>query len=399
MSHRKLSIHLKLESLTLAAFMVAILAIFASGSASAKGTPPMQFCVNHAGSGGCLTTIQGAVDMVPAGGSAVIMIAADVTPYAEDISVDNQTISFVGDGPGSTIIDGVNASGLPTFQFQSNSNGELHGLTIEFGRGGGGGSNINFDQFGKKNKGVGSLKIENCLITGSVHPSNFAPEGSISFSGKLLVIDSSSIVNNSDEGLQINASAKVFITNTTISGNDTTGNHGFASGCGLRLSTGSLLLNNDTITDNHCVGGSGAGQSPTQGGGIYVDFPGKVSMSNTIIANNTVAGSTPGGPDCFSPGKGLKSKGYNLIKNTSDCTIKLAKTDLAPGTDPDLAPLSMCGSNGLLVPPPLGGSPVLNAGNPGKPTGKVGAASTACLPFDECGGARAKGDCAIGANQ
>jgi hypothetical protein len=377
---------------------ISSLIIFAGGAALAK-TAPLMICVNHSGSGGCLTTIQGAVDTVPAGGSAVITIAASVTPYAEDVTVSDSSISFVGGGAGMTVVDGTNVSSIPTFKFQNNSNGELHSMTIENGNGGQG-SNVNFVQFASKGSGgVGTLKIENCEITGGVRPSNILPEGAINFVGKSLIIDSSSINNNLDQGILISGAPHVFITNTTISGNDTAGNNGNATGCGMHISSGTIVLNNDTITDNHCVGGSGHGQSPTVGGGLFIDFPAKVSISNTVIANNTVAGTLPAGPDCFAPGKGVKSKGFNLIKDTSSCTITLQKSDLAPGTDPSLGSLAACASSGLEVQMPLGGSPIIGKGNPGKLIGKVGAKGSSCLPTDECGTARTKGACTIGAVQ
>ena len=375
------------------------LIFFAIGTASAKVTPPISLCVNHAGSGGCQTTIQGAVDMVPTGGNAIITIAASVTPYFEDVTVSNMTVSFVGGGAGMTIVDGANASGIPTFLFQNNSNGELQGMTIENGNGAQG-ANVQFEQFAAKgNKGVGTLVIENCEITDGVHPSNVLPEGTVNFVGKMLIIDSSSIVNNNDEGILISGVPHAFITNTTISGNGTPGDNGNAVGCGLRISNGTTLVNNVTITDNHCIGGTGHDQSPTQGGGLWMDFPAKVSLSNTVIANNTVAGSSPAGPDCFVPGKGLKSKGFNLIKDTSSCNIKLVKSDIAPETDPSLGALTLCASSGLEVETPLGGSPLISNGNPAKPTDKPGGKSSSCLPSDECGTARATRTCSIGATE
>jgi hypothetical protein len=370
----------------------------AIGTASAKKTTPLSLCVNHSGAGGCSTTIQDAVDTVPAGGSAVITIEASVTPYDEDVTVSNITVSFVGAGAGMTIVDGANVSGTPTFTFQNKSNGELHAMTIENGDGSEG-SNVEFMQYAstKGSKAVGTLTIENCLITGGTHPSNIGPLGTIVFAGKTLIIDSSSISNNTNMGLLLlNAKSEAYITNTTISGNSTTGNTAGAGGCGIHLSTSTLVLNNDTITDNHCIGGTGAEQTPTVGGGIFVDFPGKVTISNTVIANNTVAGNMPSGPDCYAPGKGVKSKGFNLIKDTSACNIKLAKSDLS-GTDPSLSSLTTCASSGLEVETPLGGSPVIGSGNPGKLAGKAGSKSTDCLPTDECGTARAKGSCSIGA--
>src|SRR5258708_473274 len=126
------------------ASMISSLIIFAGGAAQAKPAP-LAICVNHSGSGGCLTTIQGAVDTVPAGGNAIITIAASVTPYVEDITVSDATISFVGGGAGMTVVDGINVSSIPTFKFQNNSNGELHLMTIENGNGGQG-SNVEFIQ-------------------------------------------------------------------------------------------------------------------------------------------------------------------------------------------------------------------------------------------------------------
>jgi hypothetical protein len=381
---------------------VALIVFSSTWAMAKKPPPPLALCVNHSGSGGCSTTIQGAVDLVTAGATAVITIAGDTAPYDENVSVSNASISFVGAGPGMTIVDGTNASSLSTFTFQDNSNGELRQMTIQNGSGIEG-SNVSFIQFkGKTSSEVGSLTIENCDITGGTFHTGNLPEGTVRFDGKTLIIDSTSIVNNDDEGIEIGSiggKPDAFITNTTISNNQTTGDHGFASGCGIRVNSGTTVLNNDTIADNHCIGGSGMGQSPTEGGGLFVDFPGKVEISNAIIADNTVAGSTPGGPDCFAPGKGVKSKGHNLIKDTSDCNIKLAKTDIPTGTDPELAALSMCSTSGLLVPVPLGGSPVINMGNPAHPKGKLGASSTDCLPRDECGGTRVTGHCAIGAIQ
>src|SRR5208283_3153046 len=118
------------------ASMLASLVFFAIGTASAKKpTPPLELCVNFDGSGGCQTTIQGAVDMVPAGGSAVITIAASVSDYAENVTVSNITVSFVGAGAGQTTVDGTNGSNKPTFLFQNNSNAELQGMTIRNGSG------------------------------------------------------------------------------------------------------------------------------------------------------------------------------------------------------------------------------------------------------------------------
>src|SRR5262249_26484056 len=154
-------------------------------------------------------------------------------------------------------------------------------------------------------------------------PSNGLAGYAVDFAGKTMIIDSSSIDGNNAGGLAIggvSAKSTAFITNTTISNNSTAGNPS-SSGCGIRINDASVVLNHATIDDKPCIGTVGNGHQPTQGGGLYLDFPAKVAMSNTVIANNTVVGSMPGGPDCFTNAKGLKSKGFNLIKDISDCTI------------------------------------------------------------------------------
>jgi hypothetical protein len=382
-------------SLILSSTICSLMLIFAGAVAQAK---VLDLCVDPSDVPKCSATIQAAVLLVPAKHSAVITIAAGT--YAEDVTVSNITVSFVGAGAGKTIVDGTNSSEKPTFLFQNKSVGELHAMTIRNGDGTQG-SNVQFIQYAsaKSNTGAGTLKIENCEITGGVHPSDVGGLGAVAFAGKTLTIDSSSISNNSEEGLiLLNASlSHAYITNTTITGNETPANQGDPTGCGIHTSTATVVLNNDTITDNQCSGGTGAGHSPTVGGGLYVDFPGSVSIANTIIAKNTVSGTNPAGPDCYAPGTKVKSKGYNLIKNPSACNIKLTKTDLLPGTDPGLSAPAECLSSSLLVLAPKGGSPIIAKGNPGKPAGKIGVSSASCLPTDECGTARAKGTCSIGA--
>ena len=91
--------------------------------------------------------------MVPAGGSAVITIAAGV--YAEDVAVNGITVSLVGGGSGfQSCVNGANSLGTPTFLFENKSNGEFHGMTIENGDGIEG-SNIEFIQYApKKEQGL-----------------------------------------------------------------------------------------------------------------------------------------------------------------------------------------------------------------------------------------------------
>ena len=105
------------------------------------------------------------------------------------------------------------------------------------------------------------------------------------------------------------------ITSCTISGNSATYEAG-----GI-YNDGEVSLNNVTIAGN---------TAGTDGGGIYVDTSDGVELKNTLIADNTATA----GPDCSG---NLTSYGYNLIEDTSGCSIVGDATgnlfDLDPGLD------------------------------------------------------------------
>jgi hypothetical protein len=380
---------MQLKSAAAIIFVIVCLLAVDSAMSLAK-TAPLQLCVDPS-NGACSMTIQDAVNQVPTGGSAIVTVAAGT--YSEQVTVDGITVSFVGAGPGATIVDATNGASLPAFLFRNGSNGELHMMTIENGSGGVGGD-VQFKQLSPKNKGVGTLKIQNCELTGA-NPGGSTANGTVDFFGATLIIDSTSITNNVDTGINI-ARGKAVITNTTISANDLSSKaNGQETGCGISLGAGcSASLDNVTITNNIC-----GGNSSSQGGGIFVDSGAKsFSIANTVIAGN----SAPIGPDCESTGgvggtkTKLKSKGFNLIGNVSGCPFKAANSDVT-GTDPALNSLTSC--SGLDVQTPMGGSPLIGKGNPGPLTGKIGGKSPRCSPKDECGTTRAQGSCTIGAVQ
>ena len=377
---------MKLKSAS--SIIFAIVCLTVDSAMSLAKIAPLQLCVDPS-NGACSVTIQGAVNQVPTGGSAIITVVPGT--YSEQVTVDGISVSFVGAGPGATIVDATNDASLPAFLFRNGSNGELHMMTIKNGSGGIGGD-VQFKQLSPKNKGVGTLKIENCELTGA-NPGGSTANGTVDFFGATLIIDSTSITNNVDTGINI-ARGKAIITNTTISGNDLSSKtNGQETGCGISLGAGcSAALDNVTITNNIC-GGNGS----SEGGGIFVDIGAKsFSIANTVIAGN----SAPIGPDCESTGgvggskTKLKSKGFNLIEDVSGCPFKAAKSDIT-GTDPELSSLASC--SGLDVQTPMGGSPLIGKGNPGPLTGKIGSASPSCSPNDECGTGRTQGSCTIGA--
>ncbi|MCX6580631.1 MAG: Ig-like domain-containing protein [Candidatus Aminicenantes bacterium] len=158
------------------------------------------------------------------------------------------------------------------------------------------------------------------------------------------------------------------LTNCTVGGNTTgtgvvvnyhpTGGNG-GDGAGI-CNSGSLTLGNSTVCQNLTgAGGMGADKKgrPGNGGGIC-NLSGTVQLKNTIVANNAAA---TGGESEDAWGT-LSSNGYNLIENTTDCTITGILTGNITGVDPLLGPLAKNGGptqTYALLP----GSPAIDAGN------------------------------------
>jgi CSLREA domain-containing protein len=175
----------------------------------------------------------------------------------------------------------------------------------------------------------------------------------------------------------------VTIVNSTISGNRAgTNGGGIHNGAGSKLT-----LANTTIAGNMADSdANGTGD----GGGLY-DQPltgAATTARNTVLADNADLGGEA--DDCFS---NLTSQGYNLIEDTTGCTIGGVTTGNVTGQDPLLQPLGNNGSGTLthaLVP----ASPAAEAGNPAAP----GSGGAACEAADQRGLVRPQGDhCDIGA--
>jgi predicted outer membrane repeat protein len=108
-------------------------------------------------------------------------------------------------------------------------------------------------------------------------------------------------------GAIYNSGGTLDISNSTLSGN--TGSFG-----GGVFNGGTLNVSSSTFSGNTAT---------TSGGGIY---GGADNIKNTILANNTPS-------DCDGT---MTSQGYNLIENTSDCTISGDTTGNIIGQDPNL---------------------------------------------------------------
>ncbi|MCP3956603.1 MAG: CSLREA domain-containing protein, partial [bacterium] len=140
-------------------------------------------------------------------------------------------------------------------------------------------------------------------------------------------------------------------TNATISGNRATGDGG---GVHLETQAGNLptaTLTNVTVAANTAdFDASGSGD----GGGLHRDT-GTLNVKNTIVADNGL-GLGGSGPDCAGS---VTSQDYNLIENTTGCTIGGTTTNNVTGSDPALAALATNGGD-TRTHEPGSGSPAID---------------------------------------
>lgn len=351
-------------------------------------------------------------------------------PYALTVSSRSLCVSdetkITGAGASSTIIDGMAASRVVFVS--DGSAATFRGVTIQNGlqTGGtydGGGAGINnqgtltiIDSSVSNNTcdagaggGIytaGSLTVRNSLISNNSQIRAEGDGGGIwVYDGSLVVSDTtfsgnavgngggaigvyhgtvdivgSSFLNNTAFGGGGVRSyyGTVFIANSTFSGNVTSG-----PGGALRTEqSGAMYLNNVTITQNK---GDHFG-----GGGIYGGLA-PVYMRNSILAGNSSIVADPSlAQDCLGT---IVSQGYNLIQNTTSCTIAGDLTGNIIGQDAQLGALSLNGGGTQTI-PLLGSSPAINAGSPVEP----GSGDIGCTAFDQRGIIRPQGRrCDMGA--
>ncbi|NUM47759.1 MAG: CSLREA domain-containing protein, partial [Anaerolineales bacterium] len=157
--------------------------------------------------------------------------------------------------------------------------------------------------------------------------------------------------NIASHGAGISSQNAVIIINSTFSGNEAGG-----SGGGLKV-VGTADLFNATFTNNE------AGT----GGGVYITSAATLNARNTILSDNV--DSSPASPSADCSGT-LNSQGYNLISDTSGCTI-VGTTGNILGVSADLGPLQNNGG-ATLTHALLASSPAIDAGEPGNCTDDAG---------------------------
>ena len=382
----------------------------------------------------------------PGGGATINFGLPGVVTYSLTIPADGadneatgdlnitSSMSIIGRGPSSTIIDG-NGSVTNARVLNNNGNGvSISGVTIQHGK------SSNFGG-GMLNNPNATLTLTNCIITNNTASGPNDWGGGI-FNNGTFTLTNSTVSNNTTGnsnalGGGIYNQGPMTVANSTISGNTTPGQGG-----GLYHAGSTVTVRNSTISGNTALSGGGifksgftllivinstiSGNFSTgDGGGIFA-VHGTTSLYNVTVtlnrANSDNAGSGMGGgiangadstfdfvnsiialnekviptrpfptlalDDCSGA---ITSQGHNIMHtiDPSYCT------ENGPVTiaDPNLGPLQNNGgptqTAGLLT-----GSPAIDAGTSGGCTDNVGATLTS----DQRGASRPFGSaCDIGA--
>jgi predicted outer membrane repeat protein len=315
--------------------------------------------------------------ILPAGSYTLSLTGANEDAGATG-DLDILTPIFVqGAGSGSVTIHGDGSDRL--FDIRTNVDINISGLTLTGGNADVGGA--------LRSVGGSRLTLTDMVIEGNTATSNGGaiagiapgPHGQITLDNVLIqnntaggfgggiYMDGQTVIasgltiagNNSKAGgggaaivdTQATNFAGAQVSNTTISGNVTTGHGG-----GVMIQAGIVQATDTTVTLNQAALGGGIENGATLGGG------------NNIVAGNIA----PTSPDIFGQ---YNSQGFNLIGDGSGATGTMMSSDLI-GTasapiDPLLSPLVIHGGT-LPVQIPLPGSPALNVGQSFAPSDERG---------------------------
>jgi CSLREA domain-containing protein len=324
--------------------------------------------------------------------------AGEMNAATGDLDIHGN-LTITGAGAPMTIINGNgDVTGDRVFFVHPGRVVTISGVTIQNGNPGSGTT-------GGGIANAGTLTISHSTLIGNTAGNGGAIH---SVNGRTLTLVNTTVTGNSTTGGYgaIYNEGTLIMTNSIVSGNSATGDGG-----GIRSEVGTLTLTNSTVSGNSATG---------RGGGIVVAYGGTADLNNVTITNNTadsdgdgfgtgggiacwggtvnfrntlIAGNNDAGgqaPDCSGT---LDSQGYNLIQNTSGCTVAGDTTGNITGQDPELGPLQNNGGS-TFTHSLLPGSPAIDAANPTAP----GSGGHACEATDQRGVARPQGArCDIGA--
>ncbi len=264
-------------------------------------------------------------------------VTGTITLTSGELLIQTGPLTIQGPGADQLMIDGNSSSRI--FHIAAGVDAAISGLTVAWGLpdSGGGGA--------VRNEGV--LELIDCTVRDSI--AQYGNGGGIYNAGTMSIMRCTiSGSYSTDNGGGIYNAGTMSITNSTIS--DNIGWWGSTDYGGGIYNAGTATL---TVEDSTIAGNS----ADEEGGGIYNAAGGTAKLKNTIVADNTA----PTGPDLDGT---FYSYGYNLIEDTTDCTINEIEnggTDVI-GQDPLLGPLQDNGgpteTRAL-----LDGSPAIDAGS------------------------------------
>ncbi len=305
---------------------------------------------------------------LPAGTFTFSLAGNEASGLAGDLDI-LESLSIEGSGAGMTTID---ANGLDrVLEILNNSQVHISRLSLTGGDPGissGGGIRL-----------IGSLTLDRARIW-----NNLNGRGIYALNGSTLTVDRSRIESNQGGGLFLQVNVTTTIRSSTLSNNTDTSSGGAISNSGILNITNSTLSGNTAVGDGGGIHSNGtvtlnsvtitnntAGLSGTYGNGGGISNQGTVTLRNTIIAGN-FDGSASAVPDCNGA---LTSDGYNLLGDTTGCTLSGDLTGNLTGVNPLLDILQDNGgatyTHALLM-----GSPAINAGNSAGCSDENGAALT-----------------------
>ncbi len=364
-----------------------------SGNISVAG--PMSFVVTtlaDSGAGSLRAAITNANASVS--GGAITFSVTGTINLLSALPALTQNMTITGPGASSLAIDGGGA--VQPFNVGSGTIVSISGVTIQHGlaSGFGGGGILN----------QGGLTLSSCVVTSNLASSVSELFGGGIFNVGTLTMNQCTVSNNTTAipgsgggaGGGLYNSGPATITNSTFSANtaEGQGNGGGNGGAIFNSPAGTLTIVGSTITGNQvtassvALGGAGgaildagtlvviatvpfraiakpAHRLSTLGGGIAFFSPGTCTLTNTILAGNTDASSSPNpdGSGTFIDG------GNNLIGISTGITgITNGVNGNQVGTsgtplNPQLGALANNGGPTATM-LPGGNSPALGAGNP-----------------------------------
>ncbi len=289
-----------------------------------------------------LTIRNGLASGVEGGGIRSLLGALTIRNSTLD-SNETTGFGFGGGGlynTGSLVVDNVtitnnrSSRGGGLLHFSNDmivTNSRINNNVVDIGAGSGGGVFI---------QSTGNNAISNTTIDGNI--AELGGGGGI-YSVNGLTLTNSTVSNNNallvgGGGIYDIGLGPLTIINSTLSGNIATGNGG-----GIQLRQSSATVINSTIYNNQVLGTHDDAEETYNGhgGGIYITSGNSITLTNTIISDNTASVLVPAGGNCYSQSEaGIFEPIQTVSLNTisSDSTCELNGTGDQANTNPSLTP-------------------------------------------------------------